>query len=504
MGWNFRGLYTADTAAARARLSADELVRGVWAEIPASAAPEALLPEPGLLVVHGFGPVVHALGLDVRNGVPWDAFWPAGPVGDTPAEIQRLDRHYRPPRNLVAWMREFAGAVGAPIALYQCAMHGGDIDVEIAVTCDADTTTVADRRSSPISPLLTMLQALGARPRQWQFPPHEQEFPAPLEPPAATVARLSPTLAFQGDDVSIVDDLLARGAELDDRSLCNAAGHGNPAIVDRLLRAGAPIGDSPFNPLGHAANPGCARLLAEAGAPIGGGALQLAAWRGFEATARYLVDLGAPVDHLKLWESAAQGGITFLVERALAEGAAVDKPRALHVGASNGHDAVVELLLDAGTPASAAAVDAAATGGHTGVLLSLLVCGGDPTGEGRDYTPLWRAAAGGHHDAVVLLLDAGADPGAACRGGVPLHAACSSGRLDVVELLLAARPDLVNSTAGLHPPLHDALAGGNPDVVALLLAHGADPDGTDRFGGSVRDYAAWTGVTLPATRTGPA
>jgi ankyrin repeat protein len=73
-----------------------------------------------------------------------------------------------------------------------------------------------------------------------------------------------------------------------------------------------------------------------------------------------------------------------------------------------------------------------------------------------------------------------------------------------VELLLAARPDLVNSTAGLHPPLHDALAGGNPDVVALLLAHGADPDGTDRFGGSVRDYAAWTGVTLPATRTGPA
>jgi hypothetical protein len=491
MGWDFRGLYTVDTAAARSRLTADELVRGVWAEVPASAAPDARLPASGLLVVHGFGP-------DPCDGVPWDAFWPIGPVDAVPAEIGRLDWRHRPPRNLVAWMRAFTTATGVPIALYECVMHGGDVDTEIAVVCDADTTTVADHRSSPDSPLLTMLRALGARPQRWQFAPHEHAFAAPLELPIATLARLSPTLAFRRDDLSIVNDLLARGAEVDDRSLCDAAGHGNPAIVERLLRAGAPIGDRAGNPLGHAANPECARLLIEAGAPIEG-TLRSVTWRGFEQTARYLIAQGAPVDVVDLWEPAAQGGITFLLEQALAAGAPVNTQRALTVAALHGRDAVAALLLGAGVTASPTAVGLAAGGGHTGVLRSLLAHGGDPTGGQEEFTPLYRAAHGGHYDAVVELLDAGADPGAACRGGVPLHAACWSGRLDIVELLLAARPDLVNSDAGLHPPLHEAVASGNPDVIALLLEHGADPDGTDRHGGSVRDYASWRGITLPAS-----
>jgi hypothetical protein len=415
VGWNFRGLYTVGTAEARVRLARDEIVRGVWAEVPASAAPDAALPGPGLLVVHGFGP-------GERDGMPWDAFWPAGPVGEVPDEVRRLERGHRPPRNLVAWMREFAGAVGVPIALYQCVMHGGDIDVEVAVVCDAGGTRVADRRSARTSPLLTMLRALGARPVRWQFAPHAQEFPAWLEPPAATVARLSLTLAVRGDDVSIVDSLLGRGAEVDDVMLCDAAAHGDPAVVERLLRAGAPIGGRALNPLGHAANPECARLLIEAGAPIEG-ALRSVAWRGFEATARYLIGRGATVDHRELWEPAAQGGLTFLLERALAEGAAVDRERALVVGALYGRDAVVDLLLDAGVAAGPAAVDLAATGGHTRILRSLLARGGDPNGAGQDYTPLFRAAAGGHRDAVVLLLAAGADPAVRCRGGAALDAA---------------------------------------------------------------------------------
>jgi ankyrin repeat protein len=151
---------------------------------------------------------------------------------------------------------------------------------------------------------------------------------------------------------------------------------------------------------------------------------------------------------------------------------------------------IVDLLLEAGVPASPSAVGAAGGDGHTAILRKLLARGDDPHGDDPDFPTIGRAANGGHYDAVVLLIEAGADPGAAGVLGVPLHGACSSGRLDLVQLLLDKRPDLANARVGLHTPLHDAVAGGNPEVIAYMLEHGADPDGTDEFGGTVRDYAS--------------
>ena len=218
MGWDFRGLYTVGTAAARDRLTRDELVRGRFAEIPPPAAPDALLPPEGLLVVHGFGPYR-------GEHVPWDAFWPAAGTGiiDAPAEVQALDWMSRPPRNLVAWMREFAGVTGVPVVLYECVMSAGYVEEEIAVVCTATDTRPCQLRTARTSPLIVMLEVLGARPQRWMFGPHHKAFPNGLDVPAEEVARLSPSEAYRHDNLEVVDALLRRGAEFVDDSLCQAA-----------------------------------------------------------------------------------------------------------------------------------------------------------------------------------------------------------------------------------------------------------------------------------------
>ncbi|GAA3287466.1 hypothetical protein Dvina_36090 [Dactylosporangium vinaceum] len=367
MGWDFRGLYTVGTAAARDRLTRDALVRGRFAEIPPAAAPDAALPAHGLLVVHGFGP--HA-----DDPVPWDAFWPAPgtAVAELPDEVRALDRPHRPPRNLVAWMRECAAATGAPMVLYECVMFAGTIEAEVALVCTATGTRLCDRATARTSPLIVMLEVLGARPRQWLFPPHERPFPHHLDAPPQQLARLSPSHAFRHDDPDVVDALIHRGAELTGASLCQAAEHGNPAIVERLLRAGAPLTPFPDDALGHAATPACARLLLAAGATADARTLASVTWRGFTDTARLLIDSGTPVDLAALWEPAVQGGVRFLVERALATDAPVDRPRGLLLATVYDRPAIVELLLAAGVRPTPEALAAAARDDRTAILRMLL------------------------------------------------------------------------------------------------------------------------------------
>ncbi|WP_426512426.1 hypothetical protein ACPPVO_18450 [Dactylosporangium sp. McL0621] len=99
----------------------------------------------------------------------------------------------------------------------------------------------------------------------------------------------------------------------------------------------------PHDALGHAANPACARLLPAAGAPLTAESLQSVTWRGFGETARLLIELGAPVDLVALWEPAVQGDVRFLVERALAEDAPVDRPRGLLLPAAYGREGIAGL-----------------------------------------------------------------------------------------------------------------------------------------------------------------
>ena len=108
--------------------------------------------------------------------------------------------------------------------------------------------------------------------------------------------------------------------------------------------------------------------------------------------------------------------------------------RALHVAASEGHAAVVELLLGAGasldlTVNGATALWYAAQEGHTGIVQLFLDAGANPEGgrlSGNGTTALHVAARGGYEDVACLLIAAGAPLEAAADDGwTPLHAACA-------------------------------------------------------------------------------
>jgi ankyrin repeat protein len=517
MGWRFRGLYTVATAAARHRLSRDELVAGTWAHLTPADAPAAALPRAGLLVVHGFGPP------SSHAHAPWDAFWPRTWLTGPFDLLEHFDQEHRPPAQLVAWMRGFAADTGLPVALYQCEMSGG-LDLEIALVTDPDGDTLTMREDGGTrqwcdgrwgrarhDPLQTMLRALWARPDGWMFPPHERPLPDPLRPPAAVLRRTSLHTAASHGDADAVRNLLARGADVTAyrRGLLEAAaGGGHPDVVGRLHALGA----TGHLPLAHAANPSCAAQLLDPAADLDA-ALPGVVQRGYGDTARHLLALGATADAHLLWLSAAKGGLGWLLERGIAAGIDPDT-RARHPGlwrfpdgwsaiewaAEAGHAPIVERLLDAGATLTPAAVAAAAHRGRLVALRTLLDRGGDPDAtDERGEPALCLAASEGHRDTVAMLLDAGADPLAARDGdGAALHAACHAGRPDVVELLLDAAPGLLDAvTAYGMTPLWAAVGRGEQAVVDLLLGRGADPAIDPGHGFTLRSYADRRGVHLP-------
>ncbi|WP_326999861.1 ankyrin repeat domain-containing protein [Dactylosporangium sp. NBC_01737] len=518
MGWRFRGLYTVATAAARRRLTRDEIVAGTWAHITPADAPGASLPRAGLLVVHGFGPP------SSHAHAPWDAFWPRTwltPLPSPAGLLDLLDQEHRPPAQLIGWMHGFAHDTGLPIALYQCEMSGG-LDLEIALVADpgGDTLTMREdrgtrqwrdghRERARHDPLQTMLRALWARPDGWVFPPHERPMRNPLRPPAAVLRRTSLHAAARDGDGDAVRNLLARGADVAGYrwGLLEAAAAGGSAdAVGRLAALGATGRDA----LAHAADADCAAELVEAGTDLGD-ALCGVVRRGYGGAARQLLALGATADAHRLWLSAAKGGIDWLISRGLAAGIDVDA-RANHPGlwrfpdgwsaiewaAGAGHAPIVDRLLDAGATLTPVAVAAAARRGRVVALRTLLDRGGDPDAtDDRGEPALPLAASAGHRDTVAMLLDAGARAEAP-RGGSALHAACHSGRPDVVELLLDAAPGLIDAVTEYGmTPLWAAVGRGSQAVVDLLLARGADPSLDPGNGFTLRSYADRRGVRLP-------
>ncbi|MEA2988063.1 MAG: hypothetical protein QOG83_774 [Alphaproteobacteria bacterium] len=98
-------------------------------------------------------------------------------------------------------------------------------------------------------------------------------------------------------------------------------------------------------------------------------------------------------------------------------------------------------------------------------------------------TPLHIAASRGNIAMVELLLTNKADVNAGTFDGTPLHVAAMNGQLAVVELLIANKAE-INNTAkhGQETPLHLAASFGDIAVAQVLLAHGADINAKNLWG----------------------
>ncbi|KAJ5439445.1 uncharacterized protein N7458_010443 [Penicillium daleae] len=141
----------------------------------------------------------------------------------------------------------------------------------------------------------------------------------------------------------------------------------------------------------------------------------------------------------------------------------------LYLASSQGHDRVVQLLLNNGTDVNAR--------------------------SGRHGTPLQVASLDGRHQVVSTLLAHGADLNVTCqRYGVPLAAAAEKGHLHTFQTLLDHGAN-VNSRGGWYAyPLVSAIVGQNMQMVDTLVQRGASVNALGGRHGSALMAASSLGI----------
>ncbi|OQD87404.1 hypothetical protein PENSOL_c078G10565 [Penicillium solitum] len=163
----------------------------------------------------------------------------------------------------------------------------------------------------------------------------------------------------------------------------------------------------------------------------------------------------------------------------------------------NGHESVVQLLLDHGARVNSKGGDygyalvAACFKGHMKIVQLLLKRGAHVNAQGgRHGYALVAACFKGHMKIVQLLLKCGAHVNAqGGRHGYALVAACFKGHMKIVQLLLK-RGAHVNAQGGRHGnALQAACAGGHDEIARLLLQEGAAVNAQGGFYGNALQAA---------------
>ena len=163
---------------------------------------------------------------------------------------------------------------------------------------------------------------------------------------------------------------------------------------------------------------------------------------------------------------------------------------ALMAAARQGHDAVVQLLIERGADVNymvpshegaASALQAALDApdfkeAHMNIIRRLLHSGADVKGRNSaGRSPLLFAADHGRWEAAGLLIEKGADVNEAdLKGGFPLLIAACNGYDRFVGLLLEKGANLAMTTPDGQTPLMCASQGGHGGAVSLLLNKGAN------------------------------
>ncbi|KNC50858.1 uncharacterized protein AMSG_06763 [Thecamonas trahens ATCC 50062] len=199
---------------------------------------------------------------------------------------------------------------------------------------------------------------------------------------------------------------------------------------------------------------------------------------------------------------AVRAGSTDLVDLLLLHGADASRPDVrgntpLHWAAIEGRVDIMASLLDMGAllnvPNRASAfapLHLAASKGHMAAVDMLIAAGARALVVDKDgQTPLFWAARHGHADIVRMLIDAGRGAGGAGEsmpdvyGVYPLHAATLSGEAESVKVLLGhGRADVNVATSSGRTALHTAAYNGDANLVQLLLLNGARPSHNRREG----------------------
>jgi len=158
----------------------------------------------------------------------------------------------------------------------------------------------------------------------------------------------------------------------------------------------------------------------------------------------------------KQLHDAAERGDYEQVALALRQGADINwrnvnsfNTTALFIACANGHEAVVQFLLESGA--------------------AIHVLGR------KDQTPLHLAAKNGHQSIARLLIDRGASVNAVTKfNRTPLHYASQKGHESVARLLLERGASINPVDSHNCTPLYLAVMNGHESIVRLLLDRGAD------------------------------
>jgi ankyrin repeat protein len=200
-----------------------------------------------------------------------------------------------------------------------------------------------------------------------------------------------------------------------------------------------------------------------------------------------------------------QGGLIEVARALIENGADVNAKwrdgNALHAASINGHQEIVQLLLNEGANIDASgerygtALQAASYVGFQEIVQLLLNEGANIDASGGRYgTALQAASLKGKKEIVKLLLNEGANIDASGeRYGTALQAASYVGFQEIVQLLLNEGANIDASEGWYGTALQAASMNGKKEIVKLLLNEGANIDASGGRYGTALQAASMNG-----------
>ncbi|KAJ5713524.1 uncharacterized protein N7483_010705 [Penicillium malachiteum] len=327
---------------------------------------------------------------------------------------------------------------------------------------------------------------------------------------------LSPSIDLTTIDAALVERLIERGCNVDERhiqtgrnALLVASHCGYDAVVALLIRKNAQLAvvdECGATALHLAASRGnCAVLellinqseLIEATNPDGQTPLRVAADRGQLYALEVLLSHKAKVNSraerlMTVLHAASKRGDTHVTQLLISHGADIEckdgmMMTALHYACEMGHIEVIALLLDhraqiesPGPERKAPLICAAGAGMIQAVDLLLKRRATSRAIDDAGMTALHWAAYNGHED-IVQILSQKKSPllSENHAGQTPLHLATLSSQFAVVELLLRKNAPINSQFNKGLTPLHYACEKKNLEIANLLLLTGADTEASD-------------------------